>query len=128
MDQNIKTNYNGIVKSGRYSCIRKQRTLKAYGEEYPIPVKTAEFSERLRSAIADIAKTVNTDIYDTVRKIKNGIALFIGGEEAERIFPDDNLGQIDIEEILGFWLALNYEFGCSQDSMLDEYAASGVIR
>ena len=79
-----------------------------------------------KSVIEAIAKT--TKISDTVKEIKNGIALFIGGEEAERIFPDDNLGQIDIDEILGFWLALNYEFGCSQDNMLDEYAASEVIR
>ena len=121
MDQNITSAYDGIVKSGNYSCVRKPRIIKAYGNEYQIPVKTAEFSERLQSAIAAIAKTANTDIYDTVRKIRNGIALFIGEEEAERIFPDESFDKINIKEIIDFWALLNHELAAGQQKMLDEY-------
>ena len=125
MDQNIRANYNGVVKSGDYSYTKKPRVLKAYGEEYVIPIKTSELSEKLMAVIEAIANT--SKISDTVREIKKGIGLFIREDEAERIFPEKSFNQIDIDEILSFWLAINYEFGISQDSMLDEYKASEVI-
>lgn len=122
MNQNIRTNYDGIVKSERYSYNKKPKILKAYGEEYEIPVKTKEFTEKLVAVIKAIGNT--STISDTVREIKNGITLFIGEDEAERIFPDENFDQIDIDEILDFWAALNHELAVSQQKMLDEYTVS----
>lgn len=115
-----------VVKAGEFSYSRKPRTLKAYGQEYQLPVRTIEFSDKLAAAAEAIAKTSNAR--DTVEKIKSGIGLFIGDAEAEKIFPAEKLGEVDIDEIIGFWMALNFELGRSQNSMLDEYAASMVIR
>ena len=107
MSSDTKSNYDSAVKSGDHCCGRKPGILKAYGGEYELPVKTAEFSERLDAVMEAILNT--SVISETVREIKNGIALFIGEDEAERIFPDENFRQIDTDEILCFWLALNYK-------------------
>lgn len=126
MDQNIRTSYGVIVKSGNYSCVRKPKIVEAYGKEYQIPVKTTEFSQQWESVIKSIAKT--TEISDTVKELKNGIALFIGEDEAERIFPADSFDKTNIKEIIDFWTLLNYELAVSQQKMLDEYTVSEVIR
>ena len=117
---------NGIVKAGEYYPVRAPRTLKAYGQEYEIPVKTIAFSDKLVAANEAIVKTSNAR--DTVEKIKSGIALFIGEEEAERIFPEKNFDSIDIDEILGFWMALNFELGRSQNDLIARYSASKAVR
>lgn len=126
MDQNIKQTYDGIVKSENYSCVRKPKIIKAYGKEYQIPVKTAEFSQKWEAVIKSIAKT--TEISDTVREIKKGIALFIGEVETERIFPDESFDKTSIKDIIDFWTMLNHELAVSQQKMLDEYTVSEVIR
>ena len=117
---------NGIVKAGEFSYAKKPRTLKAYGQEYELPVKTIDFSDKLVAANDEIVKTSGTR--ETVEKIKSGIALFIGEEEAERIFPEKNFGEIDIDEILGFWMALNFELNRSQNDLIARYAASRAIQ
>lgn len=117
---------NGVVKSGEFSYVRQPRTLKAYGQEYPIPVRTVEFSEALESATKAIAATKNTS--ETVAAIRVGIAAFIGNEETERIFPAEKLGEIDVDEILAFWYALNGELKRSQETLLAKYAPAPVIR
>ena len=117
---------NGVVKAGEFSYAKKPRTLKAYDREYELPVKTIEFSDKLVAANEAIVKTSNAR--ETVEKIKSGIALFIGEEEAERIFPDKNFDSIDIDEILGFWMALNFELGRSQNDLIARYSASRAIQ
>ena len=127
MRSNIKNiPEESIIKAGEYSYSKKPRTLKAYGEEYQLPVKTIEFSDKLVAANEAIVKT--SDAHDTVEKIKNGIALFIGEAEAERIFPAERFNEIDIDEILGFWLALNFELGRSQNDLIARYSASKALR
>lgn len=126
MDQSIKPSYGRVVKSGEYSCEKKPRILRAYGREYEIPVKTADFSGKLQAANKAIAGT--SKLSNTVREVKNGIALFIGREEAERIFPDEKIDQIDIDEITSFWLALNSELEQGKNDMLARYTVSEVIR
>ena len=127
MKTNTKNNIeNGTVKAGEYYPVRAPRTLKAYGQEYEIPVKTIAFSDKLVAAGEAIVKTTNAR--DTVEKIKSGIALFIGENEAERIFPAENFDQIDIDEILGFWLALNFELNSSQNDLIARYAKPKAMK
>ena len=116
----------GIVKAGEFSYAKKPRTLKAYGQEYELPVKTIEFSDKLVAAGEAIAKITNAR--ELVEKLKSGIALYIGEEEAERIFPEKNFGEIDIDEILGFWRALNFELERSKNDLIARYAASRAIQ
>lgn len=116
----------GIVKAGEFSYARKPRTLKAYGQEYELPVKTIEFTDKLAAVGDTIAKISNAR--ELVEKLKSGIALFIGEEETERIFPEKNFDNIDIDEIFGFFMALNFEISRGQNDLIARYSASKAIR
>ena len=118
----------GIVKAGEFSYAKKPRTIKAYGQEYELPVKTIDFSDKLAAAADAIVKNSGGGAKEVVKNIKSGIALFIGEEEAERIFPEKNFGEIDIDEILGFFMALNFEMNRSQNDLIARYSASRAIR
>lgn len=119
MKSNITNMKNGVARSGEFSYTQTPRTLNAYGKEYPIPVRTTEFSDKLdvvRELINSAKKTS-----ETVNAMKEGIALFIGIDETERIFPNEKLNDIDVDEILGFWLALNFELSRSQNETIARY-------
>lgn len=123
---NSITMKNGTVKSGEFTYSRTPRVLKAYGSEYTIPVRTTEFEEKLAQSRNTISETVTAS--DSVSAIREGISLFIGADEVERIFPKDKLMEIDIDEILSFWYALNYEFNAAQNEMLAKYRPSATVR
>lgn len=124
--RSIPTMQNGVVKAGEFSYERKSRTLKAYGEEFVIPVKTVEFSDRLDEAKAEIAKQTLTS--DTVKSLKKGIALFIGSEAVEKLYPEEKLPELDVDEILGFWSALIFELNRTQNELIARYSAANIIR
>lgn len=120
---------NGVVKAGEFSYSKKPRTLKAYGREYEIPVKTIEFSDKIVAAAKAIANTAGaSSARDTAEKIKSGIALFIGEEEAERIFPAENFDRTDIDEITSFWLALNAELVQGQEDLITRYTKAKAMK
>ena len=52
---------NGTVKSGEFTYCRMPRKLKAYENEYTIPVRTVEFEEKLDCAAEKMAETDNSD-------------------------------------------------------------------
>lgn len=120
MKSNIMPMQNGVVKSGEFSFTRRAAKLKAYGEEFELPAKTVEFSDKLDAVRAEMLTTPKTS--DTVRSLKKGIALFIGEEKAEKLFPDDKLNELDPDEILGFWSALNYELNRHQREIVNKYS------
>lgn len=117
---------NGTVKSGEFTYCRTPRVLKAYGSEYTIPVRTTEFEEKLNQAADTISGT--TTASDSVLAIREGIALFIGEEEVERIFPKEKLMELDVDEIISFWQALNYELKAAQNELLAKYRPSATVR
>ena len=117
---------NGTVKSGEFTYSRTPRVLKAYGSEYTIPVRTVEFDEKLTQAAKTISETATTS--ETVSAIREGISLFIGTEEVERIFPKDKLMELDVDEVLSFWQALNYELREAQNDLLSKYRPAPNIR
>lgn len=119
---------NGTVKSGEFTYCRTPRVLKAYGSEYTIPVRTVEFDEKLTQAAKTISETATMSTSETVSAIREGISLFIGAEETERIFPKDKLMETDVDEILSFWQALNYEMKQAQDELLSKYRPTPNIR
>ena len=126
MKSNVPTMQNGVVKSGEFSYTRKSRTLKAYGEEFVIPVKTVEFGDKLDSVREEIITQKRTS--DTIKSIKKGISLFIGSEAVEKIYPNEKLMELDVDEVFGFWTALNFEFNRTQNELLARYNAANVIR
>ncbi len=111
---------NGVVKSGEFSFSRRAAKLKAYGEEFELPAKTVEFSDKLDAVRAEMLTTLKTS--DTVRSLKKGIVLFIGKEKTEKLFPDDKISELDPDEILGFWSALNYELNRHQREIVAKYS------
>lgn len=117
---------NGVVKSGEFSYTRQSRTLKAYGEEFVIPVKTVELGDKLDSVREEIITQKRTS--DTIKSIKKGISLFIGSEAVEKIYPNEKLMELDVDEVFGFWTALNFEFNRTQNELLARYNAANVIR
>lgn len=126
MKSNIVPMQNGVVKSGEFSYTRQSRTLKAYGEEFVIPVKTVEFGDKLDSVREEIITQKRTS--DTIKSIKKGISLFIGSEAVEKIYPNEKLMELDVDEVFGFWTALNFEFNRTQNELLARYNAANVIR
>lgn len=125
MKSNIQMK-NGTVKSGEFTYCRTPRVLKAYGSEYTIPVRTVEFDEKLTQAAKTISETATTS--ETVSAIREGISLFIGEDEVERIFPKDKLMALDVDEVLSFWQALNYELREAQNDLLSKYRPAPNIR
>lgn len=123
---NSITMKNGTVKSGEFTYSRTPRVLKAYDREYTIPVRTVEFEEKLAQARNTISETVTAS--DTVSAIREGISIFIGAEETERIFPKDKIMEIDVNEILSFWHALIYELNTAQNELLSKYRPTPTIR
>lgn len=123
---NIIPMQNGVVKAGEFSYTRQPRTLKAYGEEFEIPVKTVELGDKLDAIGAELADAKNTSEVVTVT-IK-GIALFIGKEAAEKIFPAEKFKELDVDEVIEFWSALNFELNRAQNERLARYAAAKAIR
>ncbi len=120
MKSNIIPMQNGVVKSGEFSFSRRAAKLKAYGEEFELPAKTVEFSDKLDAVRAEMLTTLKTS--DTVRSLKKGIVLFIGEEKAEKLFPDNKISEFDSDEIFGFWSALNYEFNRHQREIVNKYS------
>ena len=119
---------NGTVKSGEFTYCRTPRVLKAYGSEYTIPVRTVEFDEKLTQAAKTISETATMSTSETVSAIREGISLFIGADETERIFPKEKLMEIDVDEIISFWQALNFEMKQAQDELLSKYRPTPNIR
>ncbi len=120
MKSNIIPMQNGVVKSGEFSFSRRAAKLKAYGEEFELPAKTVEFSDKLDAVRVEMLTTLKTS--DTVRSLKKGIVLFIGKEKTEKLFPDDKISELDPDEILGFWSALNYELNRHQREIVAKYS------
>ena len=125
MKANISMN-NGTVKSGEFKYERTPRVLKAYGTEFTIPVRTVEFEEKLEAAGNMLSECKIAS--ETVQALREGISLFIGAEETERIFPKEKLMETDVDEVLAFWQALNLELKLAQDELFEKYRPAPTIR
>ena len=117
---------NGTVKSGEFRYVRTPRILKAYDKEFAIPVRTVEFEERLEQESKTLSECKTAS--ETAQALREGISLFIGEEETERIFPKEKLMEIDVDELLVFWQALNYELKLAQEEQLSKYRPAPTIR
>ena len=117
---------NGTVKSGEFRYVRTPRTLKAYDKEFAIPVRTVEFEEKLEQAGKTLSECKTAT--ETAQALREGVAFFIGEEDTELIFPKAELMSIDVDELLGFWQALNFELKLAQEEQLSKYRPTPTIR
>ena len=109
-----------------FEYTRANITLEAYGKEYPIPTKTADFINSVNDIQTQLAACKTAT--ETVEITRKGIALFIGDDETERIFPADRIGDIDTDEIAAFWWALNAESNRATQAVIEKYAPNPTIR
>lgn len=78
--------------------------ITAYDKEYELPVRTTEFCDKQDSIDKDFADTSKTRTSAEIAEIlKRGVALFIGEDETERIFPKEKIKDLDIDEITVFY-------------------------
>lgn len=85
-----------------FSFKRTPAVMRAYGEEFTLPVRNAEFLDRLIAADKKIL-TAKTGI-GRAEGYLEGIITFIGEDAARRIFP--SVSEADIDEMQAFYGAL----------------------
>lgn len=105
---------------------REIYTLEAYDRIYEIPTKTAVLVDGINDINTRLAKT--TTASEGVEVMRDGVALFIGAEETERIFPAAKLNEIDTDELSAFWWALNAESNKATQAVVAKYAPNPNIR
>lgn len=102
----------------KFEYSRPKITVEAYGEVYEMPTKTIAVVDGVARAQKAISEAPDTAAQ--VKAIKQGIAVFIGEEATEKIFPFDKV--IDTDEISAFWLCLNRESNRATTAVLEKYA------
>lgn len=110
----------------KFEYKREEYILEAYGKEYPIPTKTAVLVDGINGINKELTNCKNTA--EIVVVTIKGIALFIGENEAERIFPAEKINEIDTDELSAFWLALNAEANKATNKVVEKYSPKSIIR
>ncbi len=110
----------------KFEYERKNITLEAYGKEYPIPTKTAVLVDGISDVTKRLEKCKNA--LEAVDVMRCGIALFIGDEEAEGLFPTENSADIDTDEMTAFWWALNSASNEATQEIIKRYSPNPIIR
>ena len=96
--------------------------LEAYGKTYEIPTKTAYLIDEVNK-IDDRIKAEGSTVADQIKAVRDGIALFIGEEEAERIFPRETLlTAVNSDELTAFWFCLNEFSNRETEAVMKRYA------
>jgi len=110
----------------KFEYERKNITLEAYGKEYPIPTKTAVLVDGINDVTKRLEKCKSAN--EVVDVMRCGIALFIGNEEAEKLFPQDGYDSIDTDEMTAFWWALNNACNEATKEIIERYSPNPIIR
>lgn len=93
-----------IVSDNVFKYERLPVIVTAYGKDHELPVRTTAFCDRqddIDRRIADTSK-VRTSA-EVTALLREGVALFIGAEETERIFPEAETEMLDVDEITLFY-------------------------
>lgn len=99
---NARISSADVINSFNYQ--RAAVKITAYGKEYELPVRTTSFCDKqdaIDRKIMDTSKPRSSA--DVAECFREGVALFIGDEETERIFPKAEIGNMDIDEITVFY-------------------------
>lgn len=103
---------------------RETPHIDAYGMTFEIPAKTAFILDEV-SKIAKELTEVKT-VAETVTAYKKMIAIIIGKENVDKIYPDES--KIDTDEIMAFWLAINQEMNNATNNALKKYIPNREVR
>lgn len=111
------------MKSFDYT--RKPIEIEAYGKKYTLPIKTTKFNKQLAEVVLSFKGAA--DVVDVAEKLKSGIALFIGKEETDRIYP--NVEDTPFDEMLKFWNFLNGAINEKEQEIIkNEYSPAPEIK
>lgn len=107
----------------KFDYIRTAPVIEAYGQKYPIPTKTAVLVDGVAEIQKKLAACKNT--VEVVQATKQGLALFIGENEVNRIFsaPDN---EIDTDELSALWLMFNEESNRATREVVAKYASKPI--
>ena len=96
--------------------------VEAYGNVYEIPPKTAYIVDEVNKINQRISAE-NSSAADQILAVRDGIALFISEDEAERIFPRETLiACANTDEMTAFWLCLNEISNKETEAVMAKYA------
>lgn len=110
----------------KFTYEKKLHEIEAYGKTYEIPTKTVELIDKLNEINTKITTAKAT--LDVIKATKEGIAVFIGPDEADRIFPDERLTMVDTDELSALWLFLKAESNKATAELMQKYAPNPIIR
>ncbi len=110
----------------KFEYERKNVTVEAYGKNYPIPTKTASFLDGINDVTRRLEQSESA--FEIVGILRDGIALYIGDEEAERLFPAGNFTDIDTDEMTAFWWTLNSASNEATQEVIKRYSPNPIIR
>lgn len=107
----------------KFDYIRTAPVIEAYGQKYPIPTKTAALVDGVAEIQKKLAACKNT--VEVVQTTKQGLALFIGENEVNRIFsaPDN---EIDTDELSALWLMFNEESNRATREVVAKYVPKPI--
>ncbi len=92
------------INTRNFTYARAAVKITAYDKEYELPVRTTEFCCKQDAVDRKITDTSEErDSADVAMCIREGIALYIGEEETERIFPKADIQKLDIDELNVFY-------------------------
>ena len=113
----------GTIK--KFDYIRTAPVIEVKGKQYPIPTKTAVLVDGVMDIQKKLSECKNTR--QIVRTTKQGLAMFIGEDEVNRIFsePDE---QIDTDELSALWLMFNEESNKATREVVAKYAPKPVAK
>lgn len=109
----------------KFEYKREEITVEAYGKVYPIPTKTIALVDGINEINKRLAncKTAAESMAVTI----DGIAIFIGEDEANRIYPADKRNELDTDEISAFWFLLNRLSNKATEEVIAKYAPNPKI-
>lgn len=104
---------------------REIETVTAYGKEYPVPTMTISTYNKINEVVNRINNSLN-DVEENTRAMLDGIAFFIGEDEAKRIFP--SVDDADTDEVFAFWSTLKKACDDNTKAVIEKYSPNVTIR
>ncbi len=121
---------NAKINIATFTYARTNTKVKLYDKEYELPVRTSAFCDRQDVIDRELADTSNIKVTaDLVNILRRGVALFIGADEAERLYPTEGQEEnIDIDEIMSCYNFLKHESLNNLKEHNEKYAPRSIIR
>ncbi len=104
---------------------REVETVTAYGKEYPVSTMTISTYNKINEIVKRINDNLD-DIKENTQAMLDGIAFFIGEDEAKRIFP--SIDDVNTDEVYAFWSTLKKACDDNTKAVIEKYRPNVTIR